>query len=276
MISYRNLFHPAYKESYLGFFIDSKTSTEKLALPVTFEDIDIYYQPLQPPLVIIGIMLIRIIVVILAEFVQFKAYLQIKKENGLVTQVAKVYLIVLMVAGPYWLIYTTIIELIYPVHEVIGDWFCSGAIFIGYVIFFIQANHSFIVASLRYLFIVHEATVKSYGKEKVRRIFLILSIVLPILLILWEIPLFNEFDAMSFNNKCKGLDIKMILLETSTLSVAKRNFCDYGPFGETFNSGSLDTIRYISCILRTCVILFLNFNITEGILYYLIISHMIR
>ena len=123
MISDRNLFHPPYTKSYLGFFIDTKMSSEQVAQPVTFEDIDIDYQPLQSPFVITGFLFIRMIVVILAEFIQFKVYFLIKKENSLVTQVAKVYLIVLMVAGPYWLIYTTIIEFIYPVHEVIGDTF---------------------------------------------------------------------------------------------------------------------------------------------------------
>ena len=276
MISDRNFFRPPYKESYLGFVVETKKSPEKLTIPLIFEDIDIHYQPLQSPPVVIGFILIRITLVVLAGYVQFKAYCTIKKENGLVTEVAKLYLIALMIAGPYWLLYTTTIELIYPVNEIIGDWFCRGGAFIGYLLFFILAVHSFIVSSLRYLFIVHEQRVTLYGKQKVQKLFFIFSILAPVLLMVWGELISSELDTMSFNNKCKGLDVKVFLIESSTLNVAKRNFCEYGGFGEAFNGGISDTVRYISCILRQCVSLFLCFNLTEGIIYYLTISHIIR
>ena len=276
MITNHNLFQQLYKESYLGFLIKSKSPQKTITTTLTFENISLYYQPLQSPLFISGLLLIRVALVLLSEYVQIKAYSTIKKEKGLVTNVAKLYLIVLMVAGPYWLIYTTTIELIYPVNEIMGNWFCIGGAFIGYLLFFIVATHSFIVASLRYLFIVHEDRVTAYGKEKVQKLFFILSIVVPFLLMGWGELISSEFDSMSFNNKCKGLDVKIFLIESSTANVVKRNFCDYAGFGEAFNRGMIDTIRYISCIIRQCVVLIMCFNLTEGILYFLTVSHMIR
>ena len=276
MITDRNLYDQPYEKSYLGFFVEAKKLQEIFTVPSTFEDITIYYQPLQSHAFIIGLLVIRVTLVLLAEYVQIKAYAAIKRENGLVTNVAKLYLIVLMIAGPYWLIYTTTIELIYPVHIIIGDWFCIGGQFIGYLLFFICAVHSFIVASLRYLFIVHENKVTSYGKQKVQKLFFILGVVVPILLMIWGEHISSELDTMSFNNKCKGLDVKIFLIESSTANVAKRNFCEYGGFAEAFNGGILDTLRYISCIIRQCVILIVCFNLTEGFIYYLTVSHMIR
>ena len=48
------------------------------------------------------------------------------------------------------------------VDVIVGDWFCIGGQFIRYLLFFICAVHSFIVASLRYLFIVHENKVIAF------------------------------------------------------------------------------------------------------------------
>ena len=276
MITNHNLFQPSFKETYLGFLVENKAPQETPTAKLTFENISIYYQPLQSPLFISGLLVIRVTLVLLAEYVQYKTYGTIKKEKGLVTNVAKLYLIVLMVTGPYWLVYTTTIELMYPVNEILGNWFCIGGSFIGYLLFFILATHSFIVASLRYLFIVHEDRVTAYGKEKVQRLFFILSIVVPFLLMGWGELISSELDSMSFNNKCKGLDVKIFLIESSTANVAKRNFCEYAGFGEAFNGGVIDTIRYISCIIRQCVVLLMCFNLTEGILYFLTLSHMIR
>merc|ERR1712150_145261 len=86
--------------------------------------------------------------------------------------------------------------------------------------------NSVIAAFMRYFFIIHEPKVESYGKEKVKRIFLYISVILPVFVTI--LMLVAASPRTSFINKCYGLDHKVFLVETSTLDVLQRKFLASG------------------------------------------------
>ena len=127
---------------------------------------------------------------------------------------------------------------------------------------------------MRYFFIIHQEKVEKYGKERIRKIFLALSVCLPLIVAIWNDLDGNELDAMSFINKCNGRHHQVFLIDTSTLNVLKRNFCTF----ENYDSGGLFSQFWaiflkVSCFTNKLVQLMIGFNITEGILYYKILSY---
>ena len=182
-----------------------------------------------------------------------------------------------MIANPIVVILTSSTDFIHPLNQVVGQWFCSVGWFVGYLCFAIASFHSFIVALMRYFFIIKEDLVKFYGKERAKKLFLFLSFFIPFFVIAWGGIDTVELDAMSFINKCNGIDHKVFLIETSTLNIAKRNFCQHQIYNESSSLHKLLSVfRRASCITRTSILLVMGFNFTEIILYYKILSHMYR
>ena len=267
-----NLYHP-FTDSSLGFFLTEKP-IQKDTDGCIFEDIDLNHQPLPEPEIGIILVIIKLLFVSIGLFVHVKVWFLIKNEKSISTQVVKVYIIALIVMCPSWLIFSTIIDFIHPVDEVIGLWFCTLGKFIIYFCFIIVAFNSFIVAFMRYLFIVHEEKVKQYGKEKVKKLFLILSLLFPLLLNIWRTIDAPAKDPMSIINKCYGNHHVVFLMESSS-SLAGEGFCPSMAHadGDVF-SMLVAIVGKCSCIVRVLIVFILGFNFTEGFLYFKIFTHM--
>ena len=274
-LNHLSFYHP-FNQSYLGILLEDESSTDNEHGTI-MEKINLYHQPLQDPLHAIVFFFVRTLIVIFGEFIHIKALSAIKQENGIVNKVATFYIISLMVAGPYYLIFFTSIEFIFPVHKIIGKWYCLLGKFIGSFLFNVAAFHSFVVAIMSYCFIVHQERTIKYGKEKFLNIFLFLSIFIPLSIDIMRELTDGELSPVSSINRCYGVDHKMFLIKTSTLDVAKLPFCDYkvlpedGPFQILYAMS-----RYIGCIIALCINVVMGFNLTEAILYYKTFSHIIR
>ena len=172
-----------------------------------------------------------------------------------------------------FILFTT--NLIYPVDEILGQWFCTLAWF--FIDFFIRVAlyNSFIVAVMRYFFIIHEEKVLAYGKENIKRLFLYLNICIPLLHKAFKLP--ESSSMFSFINKCYGDDHKVFLVRTSTLNVFNSNFWtlksySHYQFGDIF----IDIGKKICKIVDTILLLLMGLNITEGALYCRIFLHLNR
>ena len=274
-LSHHNFYHP-FNDSYLGMFLEDPSCT-KNERGFVMDNINLYHQPLPEPLHAIAFCFVRTLLVIFAEFVQVKVLRSIKKENGIINKVATLYILTLMVAGPYFLIMSTLIDLIHPVHKILGKWFCYVNEFVGFLLFNITAFHSFAVALMRYVFIVHRQTTIKYGKEKCKTMFFFLSFFIPVAIDIFGIINNQELDPIAGLRRCKGVDHKMFLVKSSTLDAPKLPFCEYkllpedGQFGEVFA-----VLRYIHCIVTICIYLIMGFNFMEGFIYYKTFSHIMR
>ena len=136
---------------------------------------------------------------------------------------------------------------------------------------------SFIVAMLRYWFIIKEESVKKYGKEKTHRFFLFLSIFLPIFMFIWGTVENVELDLFLFVNRCYGIDHRMFLIQKSPFEKPNPSYCQIDTFTDKGTYGIiLEIIKRASCIFKVIVTGLLGCNFTEGILYYKIFSHIKR
>ena len=95
------------------------------------DDMDLYYQPVQNPTVALVFFFIRVPLVILGEFVYVKQLALIKKETGLVNDVSKLIAYVQMIFWPAWLLFTTTTDVLHPLDELAGRWFCDAGWFLS-------------------------------------------------------------------------------------------------------------------------------------------------
>ena len=269
-------FYSPFTKSNISFFI---TENSKLANEIffIFKDVNLYYQPL-PDTKIAGVFLfVRLLLIVLGEFLHVKLYKLIKRENGLVKNVTRLFTVTQMVFWPFWLILTTSTDFVHPLKAVIGRWYCTFNWFFFYYGWIIISFHSCIVALLRYCFILHSKKVEKIGKEKVKTIFFFASFLVPLLVVIWAAIEGSELNAMSFINKCYGNHHKVFLIDTSTLNVVKRNFCQFEVLETHHKFGMLiSLLRRVSCVTKTTLMLVMGFNISEGLVYCKVLSYIYR
>ena len=161
--------------------------------------------------------------------------------------------------------------------HIIGQWFCS----IGWIIIYFcgtfLAIHSFIVALMRYFFILNRKQIEVFGKEKAKRWFLVLHVLIPLMMVLWTGIEGSKTEWFSFLNKCYGKDHQRFLSDIAAPDVLKRSFCML----ETYNfdgplADIIEVIRRASCASSKVVYVVMGSNLLEGILYYKILSHLNR
>ena len=275
VLNAENLYHP-FQDSSFGIFTRDEYLLENTKGQL-IEDINLFYQPVQIPLVAIIFLIVKLLVLIAGEFLQFKVYQLITKERGILKDVGRLVVVTQMIFWPFWVSFASSTDFIHPMNQVVGQWFCD----FGYIVFYFLGNiiifHSFIVALMRYFFIVHETKVNDYGKEKVESIFLILSICFPLIVVTWKGLEGADLNAMSFINKCYGKHHRVFLVETSTLDVVKRNFCGLETYEiEDSFSNVVAISSQFSCIVVESIMIIIGLNIVEGFIYIRIFVHINR
>ena len=270
-----NLYHPYLKE----FFGISGPDVMNMSISKfeAIEDINLYHQPLHMPWIAITFSGIKLLVLIAGEYLQIKVYHLMKKERNLVTNITQLFVVTQMIFWPFLFLFSGSTDFFHPMNELVGQWYCNVASFFFWFLAYVILSHSFIVATMRYFFILHREKVDKYGKEWVQQMFLALSIGLPLFMAIWDELEGTELDAMSFINKCNGKHHQVFLIESSTLNVAKRNFCAFEDYSTTgVLAKILARLRQCSCVTNKIVQLLIGFNITEGFLYYKIFTHINR
>ena len=269
------LYHP-FPYTSLGIFLRDLATAETL-IGGSIEDIDLYQQPVQEPLIATMFLVIKLSLLVAGEYLFIKVYKLMKKENGITKEITQLNIYVQLFFWPFWILFADTTAFIYPMKDVLGEWYCYLGSFVFYFLGTIVISHSFISALIRYFFILHQDKVNLYGKQEVKRFFLLLSILLPLLVALWESLDGPELNSMSFVNKCHGKHHQVFLIDSSTMNVAKRNFCafQFNHSGGTW-SKILTQIRQILCFANSVIQLVLGLNVAEGFLYYNILSHINR
>ena len=133
------------------------------------------------------------------------------------------------------------------------------------------------VALLRYTFIVHNTKVIEFGKAKLEKLFWNVSIIVPVLTVLWVASDLQDAIPSNHINRCNGMDHKMFLI---------RSWSSLGLIGTNFHlhndqiSDKLDILfaimRKLSRIGHRIWRIFLGSNIAEGVIYFKLFRHMTR
>ena len=268
-------YHPFLNVS-LALFSTNDTCPEN-ATGCILKHINLYYQPLEKPWIVTFFAFLRLFIIITSEIIHIKLLKLIKKEKCIICDVMKFYVCTQMVYLPLLMLSIITTDFIYPVDDVVGRWFCTCAWLVFTFGGLITTSHSFIVALMRYFFIVHETKAKQFGKEKAKKIFLYLSVLIPVFIVVTGAIEGSEIHWMSFINKCYNNHYKVFLIETSTISGFKKRIFKLGVDELRTSSTIVRAILWrISRIVRTIITLMIGFNVTEGILYYKTLSHLNR
>ena len=172
MLQPENIYHP-FTESYISVFLKDSIDSDGVVGQV-INDVNLYYQPVQVPLVAFIFLTIKLFLLAFAEFLQIKVFQLMKKENGVVKNITQVVVCTQLVFWPFWTFFASLTDFIHPINEIFGSWFCHGCTFIFRVLANIMSSHSLISALLRYVFIVHEDVTHKHGKTKVKNLFFVL------------------------------------------------------------------------------------------------------
>ena len=271
-LNLHNSYHP-FQKLFLGFLLKNQSYPADYADGEIINDIDLYYQPLEKPSIVITFFVVRLLFICIGEGISVKLLTSLKKETSLLTDVTKLFIISQMILHPILLCLELVLNTIYPVNEIIGSWFCFLDWLLMGVFMRIGLNNSFITALMRYLFIVHEEKVDAYGKEKVKRWFLYFSITVPF--IQFTLQALEGSPRLSFVKKCYGNDHRVFLIEKSTLHVFKSKFVKLD--GPSFDIDSLQEIVIQICkIVEASLFLLMGFNITEVFFYIKIFTKIDR
>ena len=263
-LNFHNFYHPYYNSS-LEFLFAHDLDQTNMSEGEIVDEIDLYYQPLEKPSIVISFFVIKVLVICTGEAISTKLLTSLNKEKALLTDVTKFFIIAQMIFQPIMNVTDLITNLIYPVNEIIGNWYCFLTWLLWGVFMRVGLNNSFVSALMRYFFIVHEKRVNEYGKEKVRRWFLYFSLLTPI--IQFTLQALQGSPRLSFINKCYGNDHRVFLLEASTLNVFKSKFVKLDEPYVGIDSLREITIR-ICKIMEAILFILMGFNITESFLYY--------
>ena len=271
-LNLHNFYHP-FTNSFLGFFDSQELNQTNSFRGQMINEIDLYSQPLEKPSIVITFWAIKFVIIIIGEGIGTKLLASLKKEKTLLTNLTKLFIIAQMIIHPIVHFFELVLNTIYPVHEIIGNWFCFLDWMLWGVFMRVGLNNSFIAALMRYLFIVHEEKVNEYGKEKVKRFFLYFSLITPF--IQFTLQALGGSPRLSFVNKCYGIDHRVFLIETSTLNILKRKFVEL----DVTNS-NIDILRQVGkriCkLIEVTMFLVMGFNLTEIFLYHKIFTKMGR
>ena len=112
-------YHP-FEQSVLGFWLNDQGDVSNSTTGLVIDDIYLYYQPLEHPLVVISFFVLKLIVILIGERIGFKLILMIKKDRGILRSITLLFIVLQMVLWPLGILFDLIVNLVQPVIEVIG------------------------------------------------------------------------------------------------------------------------------------------------------------
>ena len=233
--------------SSVSFLTTSSDHFENNVESIT--NLEIYAQPVHHPLLVIAVAVFKFLLIIAGEVIGYKLLKMIKQEqrnSGILTDnVLKVMIITQMTFWPLNFLFEALNKLDYPLSAYAGTWFCDIFFVIIFLYVFAFTSHSTVVAVMRYIFIVHEKKVMLWGKAMVKKVFLSIAILYPIvntIIFIVIIPLEDNYDF------------------EGTISLTK---C-YGHYSEVFiNSYKYDSVYAgsSSIIYRQCQLANIDFQV---------------
>ena len=270
-----NRYNP-YTRSFLGAYLDNSSISSNDA-KIFLDDIDLYHQPVPSPMVASVSSIVNVAMFIAGTYLHLKVLKQLRKEDGILKSITKTFVYANITLWTDSIILSTVTNFIHTLPAMITDYLCPVFRFTLYLCVNLVFFHSFVSATMRYVFIVHTNKVDQYGQEKVKTIFHALSIFIPLMIAVWKLVDGSEVDSMSFINKCYGHHHKVFLIETSTINVFKKNFCGVENYADLVGYNKLVAIaKQIFCVASTITMIIMGSNMTEGFIYYKLFSYLNR
>ena len=244
-----------------------------------FMDVNLYWQPVQDPTIGLIFLVIQLLVILAGSFVHYHVWKMLNREETLVSNILKAYVIVQMILWPLWSSVGSATYFIYPLSELIGSWLCVFIYFLIYSGFTFISFQSTIIAIMRYIFIVHDDRVGRFGKQRTKQLFHWILGVVPIIMATWLYFGAHDqnIDASPTFNKCTGSYDKIFLLKWTFAERKSTWSARCGIANNDEGPASLfEIIKAIQCGASVILFLLLASNIFDGFLYYRTWTHIIK
>ena len=283
MMKERYHFYHPFTKSSIGILLVNSTDHVLKETPsvILFDDVDLYYQPLEHPIIAVVLFFIKLFFITIGIILCSKVLIMVKKNPSIDSEALMVFCWIQILFQPTLVLFDLTVNLIHPVDEIIGTWFCSfGSLFYSFSTKFVL-NHSFFSALMRYIFIFHNDGLRKFGIERFKRYFLYLSLMICFFGVFVDGIDARDLSRLSFINKCYGKDHKVFLIESSTLNVIKRKFwtveglAAFEKYGETWKQ-IISMLLKVLRLVKSSLLLLTGFNVIEAILYFQIFAFMKR
>ena len=174
---------------------------------------------------------------------------------------------------PFWMVTIAIPNL----SAYTGEWFCYLAAFLFQYGNFIITSNSFLIATMKYVFILHSLKVLQVGKETVKKIFFAIYLFLP-LVFATIASVGKDFEQYSEFISCFGLTEQTVATYNTTAKEYQKFFlCKMSSLNnENSNGSTFYVLTQFFCVLKSSLVWIINTNVPEGFLYYKIFGKMRR
>ena len=200
---------------------------------------------------------------IIGLYVQIRTILVCIKEKTKAWQIHISHAIVMTVNWGYFMPFQVITHIVPSLGSYIGNWICYVSAFLTFFCYQAMIVQSLLIAAMKYIFIVHPWKAKSFGEERIQKIFSIMHMIYPTIIALASMVA-SDFQTRSYIMSCFGDSYRSAFSDSF--------FCilDTSPEDNPFY---IPGARFI-CITKTILAWLINSNLPEGILYYMIFTKM--
>ena len=153
--------------------------------------------------------IVGIIVYSIGSYYQLKIIAVCKKVKDKTWQIDITHSITLMISWSFVLVFEKVSDHVTILSQYTGVWFCYMAAFVYTFSAYLIGFHSFIIALMKYVYIVHAEKVRRFGDEKLKNIFLLVNIIHPLFLAVPTV-LTLDFEVYSSLINCFGLQDQLI------------------------------------------------------------------
>ena len=242
-----------------NFTTDSYHSDMEIQSPSTFHIFHIVFQ---------------VILFCIGLYFQVRTVLVCVEEKNKTWQIHIAHSMVMTIYYGYIITFHPITYFIPSLATHLGNWICYVSAFISFFCFQAMVLHSLLIAIMKYIFIVHTWKARLFGEERIQRIFLLVSIMYPIILstvtILLSFFVRNSFRVRPEVQNCFGKEY----FASSNSNGKTVLFCDLGISDS--NHSILSFFLKFVCIARACVNAVIGSNIPEGFFYFMTFRSMKR
>ena len=116
-------YHPFLGDT-IGLFNHSSSAPQRWH-GETMADVNLYYQPVQPPTLAVVYLILKSIIIIAGEYIHIRILDFFRHDNCLVKDLLKLFLYVQMFYWPVAVLFQTLTDFVYPFKEIIGEWICT-------------------------------------------------------------------------------------------------------------------------------------------------------
>ena len=271
-------FYNPFLNSYLGAFVeDGEKQGSKTGLII--EQIDLYHQPVPDPIIAGIFSCLFFFMYLLAVYLHSKVWSMLKKEGGILKNVTRMFIIAQLTLFTVSMGLVSMTNVFHTFPDMMTDYFCPFLWYVLYLTINIFGFHSFNTALMRYCFIVHTDKVNSMGKEKVKKVFECMSVLIPLLLTTLKALEGSDLDAMSFVNKCYNEHHEVFLRKKATVNVVSTSICDITNYDILRGYDRYIALgkKYLCLVIRNvtrAIMLVMGSNLSEGFIYYRLFTHM--